>query len=218
MSPEDKPVNRRRFFREGLRELLKPLANAVEPFEEVARQLSKMDDTFGALESAPKATPTVKGPGRSWLRPPGALDEQAFRDTCSRCGTCVSVCPAQCIKIDPTGNKGHGAPYIEPEVMPCVMCDGLVCMRDCPSGALVPTALGLVHMGTAMWKDSLCVRSKGEQCTICIDQCPIGSVAIELRNDRVFVKEEGCTGCGVCENYCPTKPKSIVVIPKAIHY
>ena len=130
-------------------------------------------------------------------------------------GTCVSVCPAQCIKIDPTGNKGNGAPYIEPEVMPCVMCDGLVCMRDCPSGALVPTALGLVHMGTAMWKESFCVRSRGEQCTICIDQCPIGSVAIELRNDRIHVKEEGCTGCGVCENYCPTKPKSIVVIPKA---
>ena len=25
----------------------------------------------------------------------------------------------------------------------------------------------------------------------------------------------GCTGCGLCQYYCPTYPKSIVVIPKA---
>jgi hypothetical protein len=28
---DDKPIDRRRFFREGLRELLKPLANAIDP-------------------------------------------------------------------------------------------------------------------------------------------------------------------------------------------
>lgn len=200
---ENKPVNRRRFFREGLRELFKPLAQAVEPFEEAMKQLDKLE------RLAPPE------PARHWLRPPGALNEQAFRDTCSRCNACVNVCPAQCIKIDPTGVKGNGVPYIEPEAMPCVVCDGLVCMRDCPSGALVPTALALIEMGTAVWDPHTCVRSSGENCTICIDRCPIGSVAIELKNDRVHVIEKGCTGCGVCEHDCPTSPKSIVVIPKA---
>ena len=201
---EDKQVNRRRFFREGLRELLKPLANAVHPIEEALRHLDKIDKVM------PRDIPPTP-----WLRPPGALDEQNFLDTCSRCGNCVKVCPAQCIKIDSTGISGGGAPYIEPSIMACVVCEGLVCMHDCPSGALVPTALGLIDMGTAEWRESFCVRSKGENCTICIDKCPIGAVAIELREGRIHVIEDGCTGCGVCEHDCPTSPKSIVVNPKS---
>ena len=208
---DDQRINRRRFFREGFRELLKPLANAVQPLQEVAKQLQRMEDAFPqpVVQSNKIAFP------QHWLRPPGALDEQSFRDTCSRCGTCVNVCPAQCIKIDSSGAKGNGAPYIEPDVMPCVVCDGLLCMRDCPSGALVPTALGLIDMGTALWKEEICLRSNGDDCTICITDCPIGSVAIELRDSKVHVIEEGCTGCGVCQNHCPTNPKSIVVTPKS---
>lgn len=201
--PDDKPVNRRRFFRDGLRELFKPLAEAVEPIEQAIKHLDRLD------RMAPSAPPQTKV-----LRPPGALSERAFVETCSRCEKCVKVCPAQCIKIDFSGEKGDRAPYIEPNAMPCVVCDGLVCMRECPSGALVPTALGLIDMGTAVWESQLCVRSNGEDCTICIDKCPIGTVAIELRDDRVHVIEEGCIGCGVCQHECPTTPKSIVVVPR----
>src|SRR4029078_568148 len=129
---DDVPLNRRRFFREGLRELLKPLAKAAEPIARAMHDLGALDD------SAPKATPYEH---RAWLRPPGALEEQLFRETCSRCMACVRVCPAQCIKIDVTGVKGAGAPYIEPSEMPCVVCDGLKCMHECPTGALVPTLL-----------------------------------------------------------------------------
>jgi ferredoxin-type protein NapG len=124
----------------------------------------------------------------------------------------VEVCPAQCIKIDPA--RAGGAPFIDPGVMPCVVCDGLVCMRECPSGALVPTALGLIDMGTAKWNSSTCVRLHGENCTICIDQCPLGMVAIKLTGGCVDVIQDGCIGCGVCEHYCPTTPKSIVVVPR----
>lgn len=215
---DDQPINRRRFFREGLRELLKPLAGAVEPLEEVARQLGRMEDAFPQYDSKPKQQPQPNKTIMSeqfWLRPPGALEERSFRDTCSRCGKCVDVCPAQCIKIDSSGTKGHGAPYIEADVMPCVLCDGLVCMRECPSGALVPTALGLIDMGTAVWNEATCVRSTGEDCKICITDCPVGSVAIELMDGRINVIEDGCTGCGVCQNHCPTSPKSIVVAPKS---
>ncbi len=202
---KDKPIDRRRFFREGLRELLKPLAGATEPLEHAMRQLGALE---GAAHRAASGSPSID----AWLRPPGAIDERAFTETCSRCGTCVKVCPAQCIKIDPTGIKGGGAPYIDPDEMPCVVCDGLVCMRDCPSGAIIPTALGLLDMGTAVWNEQACTRSTGENCTICIDRCPIGSVAIELRDGRVHVIDDGCIGCGVCQHDCPTTPKSIMVI------
>jgi Pyruvate/2-oxoacid:ferredoxin oxidoreductase delta subunit len=29
------------------------------------------------------------------------------------------------------------------------------------------------------------------------------------------VNDDHCTGCGVCQNKCPTDPKSIVVMPKS---
>jgi ferredoxin-type protein NapG len=127
----------------------------------------------------------------------------------------VKICPAECIKLDATNAYGKGAPYIDPDAMPCVLCDGLLCMNVCPTGALQPTPLVLVDMGTAEWRPDACLRSRGEPCTICIDQCPIGTKAIDLVSGAITVFSEGCTGCGVCQNHCPTSPKSIVVIPKS---
>src|SRR5687767_4460135 len=106
--PHDKePMNRRRFFREGLRELLKPLANAIEPLTEAARQLGEIEQMGKSIPDAAASARRV--PLNIALRPPGALEEQLFRKTCSRCGECVRVCPAQCIKIDLDGIRGQGA-------------------------------------------------------------------------------------------------------------
>jgi MauM/NapG family ferredoxin protein len=207
---ERKPVNRRRFFRESLRELLRPVVEAIEPIEAVAQQLGALEQPGATVSRKPAALQNI-----AWLRPPGALAEQEFRETCSRCGVCVEVCPAHCIKIDTTGAKGAGVPYIEPDIMPCVVCDSLACMNQCPSGALSPIPLAEINMGTAKWRPETCVRTtKGEQCTICIDHCPVGEVAIRLLEGKVDVIEDGCIGCGVCQHDCPTSPKSIVVVPR----
>jgi ferredoxin len=211
---DDRPLDRRRFFRMGLREILKPLANAAEPIERALRELDSLDSKIGG------PTPPPSPSSRSlpiFLRPPGALDEQAFRETCSRCGVCVAVCPADAIKIDSSGALANGAPYIVAAEAPCVACDGLHCMQNCPSGALRFTPLVEIDCGTAEWKPNLCTRTTiGDDCRICVDQCPLGSAALVLDEaGRVKVIEDGCIGCGVCEHYCPTEPKSIVVIPKA---
>jgi MauM/NapG family ferredoxin protein len=218
------PFNRRNFFRQGLKELLRPLSNAAGPLEEVIKQLSSLDLEAEAVENHNKkknAPPAVTPPASYSLmvgtpiRPPGALPEQKFRETCSRCGECVRVCPVQAIKIDPSGVKGAGAPFIDIDSAACVLCDGLLCMNKCPSGALVPTAIGEIDMGTAVWREQTCLRMAGEYCTICIDECPIGEMAIVLEAGRVKVIEDGCTGCGVCQNRCPTSPKSIAVTPRS---
>jgi MauM/NapG family ferredoxin protein len=204
---DDKPIDRRRFFREGLRELLKPLTNAAEPIERALRELEALD-----TPTVPRQPPQKQ----AWLRPPGALAEQKFLDTCSRCGICAQVCPAQCIKLDTSGAKAGGAPYIVASEMACVVCDGLHCMQNCPSGALVFTPAAEIDMGTAVWHESLCARTHGEDCKICVEQCPIGAVAITLDEaGKVKVIEDGCIGCGVCEQQCPTTPKSITVRPRA---
>jgi MauM/NapG family ferredoxin protein len=208
---DDRPLDRRRFFRMGLREILKPLANAAEPIERALRELESLDKAISATPaSASRSLPI-------FLRPPGALEEQAFRDQCSRCGICVSVCPADAIKIDSTGAIANGAPYIVAAEAPCVACDGLHCMQNCPSGALRFTPLVDIDMGTAQWKPQFCTRTTiGDDCRICVDQCPLGSAALIIDDGgKVKVIEDGCIGCGVCEHYCPTDPKSIVVIPKA---
>jgi ferredoxin-type protein NapG len=202
----NRPIDRRRFFRDGLRELLKPLAEAAQPIE---RALSEFESLTTAKAQA------SSGPARHWLRPPGAKHEQEFRDTCSRCGMCVSVCPAHAIKLDLSGRRGGGLPYIEQSEMACVLCDGLHCMQNCPSGALSFVPMTEIDIGTAEWRQDFCVRRLGEECTTCIDTCHIGSAAIVLEAGQIRVIEPGCTGCGVCEQQCPTSPKSIVVIPKS---
>ena len=219
MPDDEPPINRRAFFRQGLRQVFKPLAKAAEPLESVIRQIGAMDDEATAAiayQGRSQPVPTPPNPLGPVLRPPGALPEAQFRDACSRCGECVRVCPAQCIKIDPAGLRGNGVPYVDVDSAACVLCDGLLCMHSCPTGALVPTPLADVDMGTADWHPQTCVRTTGnEPCTVCVDICPVGEVAIGVLGNAIHVLAAGCTGCGLCQNRCPTTPKSITVAPRA---
>lgn len=205
----EKPVDRRRFFRVGIAQLLRPLASAASPWTRAAKHL----ENLGNLASPPP--PRARVAANVWLRPPGALGESQFEATCTREGDCVRVCPVQAIKIDTSGKKGLGLPYIDADSSACAVCNGLKCMSVCPSGALVPTSINDIDMGTAVWWEETCVRSKGESCKICVDHCPLGTAAIELKGNRVAVNPLGCIGCGVCQRDCPTTPKSITVIPVA---
>ena len=206
---DDKPIDRRRFFRLGLSELIGPLSALARPLQKMAEQVGKLDAPPPSPRSASTTIPLV------WLRPPGALAEQKFRETCSRCGNCVRACPADAIQIDASGRRGTGAPFIDPDAMSCVVCEGLKCMDVCPSGALVPTSINDIDMGTAVWREESCLRSHGDSCRICIDHCPLGTAAIELMGNSVAVNPHGCIGCGVCQHDCPTTPKSIIVEPKS---
>jgi ferredoxin-type protein NapG len=211
----DEPINRRRFFREGLRELLKPLSQAFEPLEQAVHQLAKFDEIDNPPPPA-KAGPSPLPP-TVWLRPPGALPEEDFRTACTRCGDCVKACPVKAIQLDPHNRIGGGLPYIDAEVTPCTLCEGLNCMLSCPTGALLYVSREEIDMGTAEWRMYECLRTSGSDCRICVDQCPMGAAAIEIPETderEVIVHEAGCTGCGVCQQQCPTTPKAIVVIPR----
>lgn len=192
-------LGRRGFFRDGLRELLRPVVDSLDD------RLTQLNDVLP--KSAGRTVPLT------FLRPPGALAESDFLAKCSRCGNCVRACPAEAIRIVP--DVGSGAPYIDANLAPCVVCTTLECMLVCPTGALVPTPMKFIDMGTARWNSNTCLRPRGEDCRICVDECPIGEVAIRLdETGAVRVSDDGCVGCGVCQNRCPTGPKSIIVEPK----
>src|SRR5262245_61111964 len=61
------------------------------------------------------------------LRPPGAIDEARFAETCLRCTACVLVCPREAIKpLGPEFGARAGTPHIVARDAPCVLCDGLM--------------------------------------------------------------------------------------------
>ncbi len=153
---------------------------------------------------------------RTVLRPPGALPEQAFLDTCQRCGNCGDVCPARAIRpISSDDPERAGTPYINPDSAACVVCDELACMKVCPSGALrLVDRPGDIRMGLARVQTEHCLRTRGQDCVICVEKCPFGTSAIDISDGgEIEVKPAGCVGCGVCQFYCPTQPKAILVEP-----
>jgi MauM/NapG family ferredoxin protein len=187
---------RRRFFARGARILLDGL-------DEVARALRRAALTTGgpAVASGPV------------LRPPGALPEAEFASTCERSGRCVEVCPVRAItplrSADPARD---GTPMLVPSLRACVVCDDLSCMKACPSGALRLVPRESIRIGLAAVDHERCVRSTGEPCRECVDRCPLGPAAIAIdARGRIAVRDPGCVGCGVCELYCPSRPRAITI-------
>ena len=189
-------TGRRGFFKEALNQLIQPVAEFLD--ERVADPLLAGDPAQRVI-----------------FRPPGALPETEFLETCHRCGNCVKNCPANAIQPLQSRNAtlAH-TPHIDPDEQPCVICDSLACMYVCPSGALQTLYAEDIKIGVAVFSVETCLRTKEVACTYCVDTCPIGVDAIRLTSDGVVeVVDAGCTGCGVCQYACPTSPKSIVIKP-----
>jgi MauM/NapG family ferredoxin protein len=149
------------------------------------------------------------------LRPPGAVLENEFEKQCIRCRKCVEVCPYDSILVA-HGEWGTkvGTPIIYAREVPCYLC--MECPPVCPSDALLPiTQKEKVKMGLAALNETTCLPFNGVICRACYERCPIYREAITLREEIYpTVHADKCTGCGICENVCPTNPASILVDSK----
>jgi ferredoxin-type protein NapG len=150
------------------------------------------------------------------LRPPGLMHELILVNSCIRCGKCVEICPAEAIfPLSADWGAAAGTPAINARRQPCVLCDGLQCTHVCPSGALQPLYNNRdVKMGTAVVDETRCMVFYGQPCDVCHMACPMPQTIV-IERGGIRVVEESCTGCGLCENACPTQPASIRVAPRA---
>jgi ferredoxin-type protein NapG len=196
--PRDRISSRRHFFSAGMKALF---------------------DSFDQATAAARRALSAKGPAasasRAVLRPPGALAEAWFGSTCERSGKCVASCPVKAIRPLRSADPAlDGTPSLVPSLQACVVCDDLSCMKACPTGALSFVPKEQIAIGVAIFDPHHCRRGVGEPCRECVDRCPLGASAIGLdARGRVEVRG-GCVGCGVCEFYCPTSPRSITVVPR----
>lgn len=142
-------------------------------------------------------------------RPPGALVESEFIKFCTKCYKCIDVCPADA--LHPVGISGGiiniGTPVLEWKK--CIFC--MACIRTCPTGAIKRIARDDIDIGNAVINHDTCIPwSKQGKCDVCYNACRYDAIKME-KGIFPVVLEDPCTGCGVCERRCPTKPKSIVV-------
>ena len=149
------------------------------------------------------------------LRPPGAQDETAFISHCIRCQECVRSCMTGC--LEPTG-KEYGAsklwtPRFDPALGKCEfsLC-GRACAEACPVGAIRRPPDAEVRVGTAAVTRTKCIAwAQGKSCLICYERCSYQAIDFDAKG-RPQVIQDGCTGCGACQNTCITNPDPAIVI------
>lgn len=165
------------------------------------------------------ATPTA-------IRPPGALPEADFNARCIKCGQCVRACPYDTLALASAGEAvSIGTPYYTPRDVPCYMCVDIPCTAACPTGALDHglTDINDARMGLAVIDIENCLSWQGLRCEICHRVCPVQGKAItvehhprKISKHAMFVPivhSDACTGCGMCEEACPTDEAAIRILP-----
>ena len=150
------------------------------------------------------------------IRPPGALPEEEFVSVCTGCGECLKVCPNNALQstLLEAGLAGLYTPRLVPRIGYCEeFCN--FCGRVCPTEAIRPTTIEekrLLQMGVAHINKTRCIAWDTDKiCLVCNEQCSYHAIVGDEKK-RPIVKEDRCTGCGICENKCPVEGEAAIVV------
>ncbi len=176
----------------------------------MARLVGAASDAAELARGVVAAVREKSAPPEGIVRPPGALQERAFLDKCTRCDLCIRACPHFVIrKAGPElGARIGGTPVLDPRENPCHFCDGLPCIVACGPGALIVPAPGAkARIGLAKVDKDRCFMALGQPCDYCQKSCPVRPRAIKVGGFRLpaVVDAATCTGCGECAQICPAK-------------
>ena len=145
------------------------------------------------------------------------------------CWACKGV---PCVLACPTGALDHSCEQPEDIKMGIAV---LEYPRSCLSVKKEPVPVGYNQKMIKFLQDTNNVtkyekealekfnKFEGEACTLCADMCPMPNPlsAIEMVRTRSGIIKpviyDGCTGCGVCEEVCPTTVPSIVIKPRVTY-
>lgn len=134
--------------------------------------------------------------------PPWAIAAAQFTEQCTRCDSCVTICPQQIIKH----NKA-GFPVIDFSDAGCTFC--AKCVDSCENNSLSVMA----YIGTQPWSlkatiSQSCVNFHGGVCRICADACESNAISFcvsDIASAMPVIDLDNCTGCGQCYRHCPKK-------------
>jgi MauM/NapG family ferredoxin protein len=156
-----------------------------------------------------------------FIRPPGALPEADFLRTCIRCGECMKSCLTNTLQpcLWESGLAGLWSPKLGLRMAACEQnCN--VCGKVCPTQAIRSLPLdekNHAKIGTAVLRKEMClVWAQNKLCLICDEICPYNAIVFRPVEGyrRPVVVASRCNGCGYCEQRCPVRGESaIVVVP-----
>ncbi len=189
-----------------------------------------------------RSGPGLKTPAGTFLiRPPGSLDESHFLDRCIRCGDCMKVCPNNALHpaAFEGGVEGLWTPVLVPRIGYCEP-NCVLCSQVCPTGAIWEITVaektgtrgkgqgtGDAGLGTrdsglaAEATDALNVRRESQTPTLESSggSPPPDTPREPIRIGTAFYDRGRClpwgmaVECIVCEEWCPTSPKAIYLVP-----
>lgn len=141
----------------------------------------------------PEPCPPLPAGEVHWCRQQVQLVANDLNECPKQCRKCLDVCPRQAIVLD----AGAGQTVPEPDL--CLRCTQ--CLSVCEHGSI---------MVTPQFRGRLSIEAARcpADCAKCINLCPVKAIVRE--GDRVFLRVEVCSFCGVCRNICDQEAITLV--------
>lgn len=166
------------------------------------RELLASGAGIAALFAVSGAARAFAGDG-TYLRPPGAQDEQHFLATCINCNRCETACPQSCLRtgVLEDGLVNWRTPIIDFHRGLCDFCGK--CEEVCPTGAIAGIDEVTNRIGLAVVDEQRCIAFQQRGCQVCVNACIYGAITLDAHG-RPIVDADACNGCGRCEFQCPS--------------